>query len=184
MQALESVLNNYRIRHAQCVSSTTLPGKYIVMSMADDYAGLGNQFPSVITGDRPTRDRSSVLPYSCHVGYATSVKFKWPFLRTQSEIAQVARVPMSGRQGQCMAQCWKRAAVTTGHPTAQRRAQNHLAGALQSVNWYVLQCCRFLDGAGDRALLLHRLPILPPGDGTRAGLQLGEPQGAPAGVWP
>lgn len=61
MQALESVLNNYRMRHAQCVSSTTLPGKYIVMSMADDYAGLGNQFPSVITGDRPTRHRSSML---------------------------------------------------------------------------------------------------------------------------
>ncbi|BDA44693.1 hypothetical protein COCOBI_06-1710 [Coccomyxa sp. Obi] len=49
-QALESVLNNYRMRHAQCVSSTALPGKYIVMSMVDDYAGLGNQFPSVITG--------------------------------------------------------------------------------------------------------------------------------------
>lgn len=54
VQALESVLNNYRIRHAQCVSSTTLPNKYIVMSMADNYAGLGNQFPSVITGDRST----------------------------------------------------------------------------------------------------------------------------------
>ncbi len=65
-QALESVLNNYRIRHAQCVSSTTLPNKYIVMSMADDYAGLGNQFPSVITGDRPTQYQSAA-PYNCSI---------------------------------------------------------------------------------------------------------------------
>ena len=50
-QALESLLNNYRARHAQCVSGAAMPGKYMLMSMADDYAGLGNQFPSIVTGD-------------------------------------------------------------------------------------------------------------------------------------
>ncbi len=50
-QALETLLNDYRARHAQCISGAAMPGKYVVMSMVDDYAGLGNQFPSIVTGD-------------------------------------------------------------------------------------------------------------------------------------
>ena len=61
-QALESLLNNYRTRHAQCVSGAAMPGKYMLMSMADDYAGLGNQFPSIVTGD--SSDRIPATPCS------------------------------------------------------------------------------------------------------------------------
>ena len=53
MQALESLLNNYKARHVECLHGTTLPRKYIVVEMWDEYAGLGNQFPSIITGARP-----------------------------------------------------------------------------------------------------------------------------------
>ncbi|CAL5223455.1 g5974 [Coccomyxa viridis] len=48
--ALESLLNNYKARHVECLHGTTLPRKYIVVEMWDEYAGLGNQFPSIITG--------------------------------------------------------------------------------------------------------------------------------------
>ena len=50
VQALESLLNNYKARHVECLHGTTLPRKYIVVEMWDEYAGLGNQFPSIITG--------------------------------------------------------------------------------------------------------------------------------------
>ena len=56
MQALESLLNNYKARHVECLHGTSMPRKYIVVEMWDEYAGLGNQFPSIITGalQRPT----------------------------------------------------------------------------------------------------------------------------------
>jgi len=50
VQALESLLNNYKARHVECMHGTMMPGKYIVVEMWDEYAGLGNQFPSIITG--------------------------------------------------------------------------------------------------------------------------------------
>lgn len=50
VQALESLLNNYKARHVECLHGTTLPRKYILVEMWDEYAGLGNQFPSLITG--------------------------------------------------------------------------------------------------------------------------------------
>jgi hypothetical protein len=50
VQALESLLNNYKARHVECLHSKELPGKYVVVEMWDEYAGLGNQFPSIITG--------------------------------------------------------------------------------------------------------------------------------------
>ena len=50
LQALEDLIAAYRIRHEQCTTSTSLPGKFVVMSMRDGFAGLGNQFPSIITG--------------------------------------------------------------------------------------------------------------------------------------
>ena len=50
MQALESLLNNYKARHVECLHGSELPRKYILVEMWDAYAGLGNQFPSVITG--------------------------------------------------------------------------------------------------------------------------------------
>ena len=49
-QALEEALAAYRIRHEQCTTGSAVPGKYVVTLMADDYAGLGNQLPSIITG--------------------------------------------------------------------------------------------------------------------------------------
>lgn len=52
VQALETALAAYRLRHDQCTNSTSVPGKYVVMSMVDEYAGLGNQFPGIITGVR------------------------------------------------------------------------------------------------------------------------------------
>lgn len=59
-QALEEVIAAYRVRHEQCTNSTGLPGKYIVMSMRDEFAGLGNQFPSIITGS------ARLLEYFCY----------------------------------------------------------------------------------------------------------------------
>jgi hypothetical protein len=50
VQALEEALAAYRVRHEQCTSGSDFPGKYVVTLMADDYAGLGNQLPSIITG--------------------------------------------------------------------------------------------------------------------------------------
>ncbi len=50
VQALESLLNNYKARHVECMHGKMMPGKYIVVEMWDEYAGLGNQFPSIITG--------------------------------------------------------------------------------------------------------------------------------------
>ena len=50
MQAFEDVIAAYKVRHEQCTNSSGLPGKYVVMSMRDEFAGLGNQFPSIITG--------------------------------------------------------------------------------------------------------------------------------------
>lgn len=57
LQALESLLAAYRVRHAQCTSSEGLPGKYMLMSMVDEYAGLGNQFPGIITGAASYTDK-------------------------------------------------------------------------------------------------------------------------------
>ena len=62
MQALESLLNNYKARHVECLHSKELPRKYIVVEMWDEYAGLGNQFPSIITG---TVQRSFLRSSEC-----------------------------------------------------------------------------------------------------------------------
>ena len=51
VQALESMLNNFKARQTECVHGKGMPGKYVIVEMWDQYAGLGNQFPSMITGD-------------------------------------------------------------------------------------------------------------------------------------
>ena len=52
MQVLDNLLVAYKARHAHCLNSTTLPPPYVLMSMVDEYAGLGNQFPGIITGEQ------------------------------------------------------------------------------------------------------------------------------------
>jgi len=50
-----------------------MPGKYIVVEMWDEYAGLGNQFPSIITGafEGPSRLEALLnLPRHCMVQLA------------------------------------------------------------------------------------------------------------------
>jgi hypothetical protein len=51
VQALDDIIFKYKTRHAECVNSSGLPPKYVLMSMTDDYAGLGNQLPGIITGE-------------------------------------------------------------------------------------------------------------------------------------
>ena len=66
MQVLENLVTAYRARHAHCLNSTTLPTPYVLMSMVDEYAGLGNQFPGIITGEQcpflPETNRATVPP--------------------------------------------------------------------------------------------------------------------------
>ena len=51
VQALESMVNNFKARQTECVHGKGMPGKYVMVEMWDQYAGLGNQFPSMITGE-------------------------------------------------------------------------------------------------------------------------------------
>ena len=44
-------MNNFKARQTECVHGKGMPGKYVMVEMWDQYAGLGNQFPSMITGD-------------------------------------------------------------------------------------------------------------------------------------
>ena len=44
------MLNNFKARQTECVHGKGMPGKYVMVEMWDQYAGLGNQFPSMITG--------------------------------------------------------------------------------------------------------------------------------------
>ena len=43
-------MNNFKARQTECVHGKGMPGKYVMVEMWDQYAGLGNQFPSMITG--------------------------------------------------------------------------------------------------------------------------------------
>ena len=73
VQALESLLNNYKARQVECMHGKMMPGKYIVVEMWDEYAGLGNLFPSIITGapEGPSRLEALLnLPRHCMVQLA------------------------------------------------------------------------------------------------------------------
>lgn len=51
-QLLEHLLDTYEARHKECITRTdTLPRKYVVVRVQEWVAGLGNNLPSVVTGD-------------------------------------------------------------------------------------------------------------------------------------
>lgn len=51
-------MNNFKARQTECVHGKGMPGKYVMVEMWDQYAGLGNQFPSMITGMNTHKSRT------------------------------------------------------------------------------------------------------------------------------